>query len=502
MRILLVQPAPFEDTRLGLENTAWMSEPVALTSIAAMARPGDEVEILDLRCEPSSALPRRLREFRPDVVATTSMTTDAYQAQAILRTTRGILPSATTVIGGHHPTLMPEFFREPFVDGICKGEGEEVFQQLLDAVREHPEKDNARLVGIQGLEVNLNGTFQDQGKSAWVKDLDALPAPSRHLIKKYAHKYFFIAAQPMASIFTSRGCSFDCNFCAIWEFYDRKVRYLSAKVIADRMEACEEDIIFLLDDNFLTNANRLWALVEELESRNIKKFWMTQGRADFVVRHPDLIKRLAGVGMAGLLSGYESNAEDALKQLRKRATVNANVEAARILKENGVIPTGIFMVRPEFTAADFKDLYDYILDLGIAIPLVTIQTPLPGTELWRRKRDKLLTEDFRLFDISHAVVPTRLPRKQFYAEFVKWKRVIDGSVKRWFTPRRMMQRPRLYRLLFRGMPHVIRRRLAFNHIQFNANSYLRDEEGIIPVDAILAPDAAPPLNFEELEAAK
>ena len=35
----------------------------------------------------------------------------------------------------------------------------------------------------------------------------------------------------MASIQTSRGCAFDCNFCAIWEFYERKVRFLSARGI-------------------------------------------------------------------------------------------------------------------------------------------------------------------------------------------------------------------------------------------------------------------------------
>ena len=122
---------------------------------------------------------------------------------------------------------------------------------------------------------------------------------------------------------------------------------------------------------------------------------MSQGRSDFVAKNPELMKRLAEVGMVGLLSGYESNSQDALDNLRKRGNLEANLEAARILRDNGIISTGIFMVRPEFTAADFKGLYDYIRQLGLAIPLVTIQTPLPGTELFRDRRDELLTEDFR-----------------------------------------------------------------------------------------------------------
>ena len=54
MRILLVQPAPFEDNRLGLENTFWLSEPVGLTSIGTMVQDKHEVRILDMRLERAS----------------------------------------------------------------------------------------------------------------------------------------------------------------------------------------------------------------------------------------------------------------------------------------------------------------------------------------------------------------------------------------------------------------------------------------------------------------
>ena len=77
MRILLVQPAPFEDRRLGLENTFWLSEPVGLTSIGTMVEDEHEVKILDMRLEEPAALPETLRNFRPDIVGTTAMTTDA-----------------------------------------------------------------------------------------------------------------------------------------------------------------------------------------------------------------------------------------------------------------------------------------------------------------------------------------------------------------------------------------------------------------------------------------
>ncbi|HJN77235.1 MAG TPA: hypothetical protein QGF58_25140 [Myxococcota bacterium] len=72
----------------------------------------------------------------------------------------------------------------------------------------------------------------------------------------------------------------------------------------------------------------------------------------------------------------------------------------------------------------------------------------------------------------------RLPRDQFYAEFVKWKAVIDHSVRRWFTPRQMMKCPDLYRKLLPNLPKMIRRRIQYHPVHSNPESYLRDEAGL------------------------
>ena len=385
MRILLVQPAPFEDNRLGLENTFWLSEPVGLTSIGTMVQDEHEVLILDMRLEEPAKLPETLRNFKPDLVGTTAMTTDAYQAKAVMMLAKQILPTCLTVMGGHHATFMPEFYDEAYVDVVVQGEGELTFQDLVDtwsaAIAAEAEPSTQVLATLQGARVHLpDGTWTEGSKPKWA-EIDDFPAPDRKLIQQYQGQYFFLAAKPLASIFTSRGCSFDCNFCAIWEFYDRKTRFLSAKNIADQMEACEEDFIFLLDDNFLTNKQRLERLCEELEERKLGKYWMTQGRTDFIAKYPELIARLADVGLAGILSGYETNDEDALEGLNKRNTLENNRAASKILRENGILSTGIFMVRPDFEEKDFDALYDYIADLGVTFPLVTILTPLPGTEM-------------------------------------------------------------------------------------------------------------------------
>ena len=338
----------------------WLSEPVALTSIAAMVTDRHEVRILDLRLEPEDVLARTLSSFRPDIVGTTSMTTDAYQAKAVLRMARRMVPEALTVIGGHMPTLSPAEFDEDYVDVVVQGEGELTFREIVDRwvdQRAHGDRTFAGICGTRWRDPT--GVRRVEGKRPQTVDLDALPAPERSLIDAYRGRYFYTAVRPIASIFTSRGCSFDCNFCAIWEFYERRVRYLSAAKIVDQMEACEERFIFVLDDNFLVNKRRLNELCDEMERRGLRKYWMTQGRTDFVADNPDLIRRLAKNGLCGLLSGYETNDDDQLAALRKKSTYDKNIRANRLMAELGIWSTGIFMVRPDYTEAQFDSLYEY-----------------------------------------------------------------------------------------------------------------------------------------------
>jgi radical SAM superfamily enzyme YgiQ (UPF0313 family) len=476
MRILLVQPAPFESGRLGLENMIWLSEPVALTAVAG-AVPDHEVRILDMRLEDPLVLPEVLRTWRPDVVGTTSMTTDCYQAKAVLYLARRALPGCLTVVGGHHPTLSPEEFHEDYVDVLVRGEGELAFAALVEAWGRGDRAGFAQIAGLTWQE--RPGAWRENSKRAQTPSLDTLPRPASHLVAHYRKDYFFFAAQPMASIFTSRGCSFDCNFCAIWEFYERRTRYLSASAIADELERTPERFVFFLDDNFLTNKHRLEELVVELQRRQIHKFWFTQGRTDFVADNPELIARLVSVGLVGLLSGYETNSDEGLEELRKRSRVEKNHRAAEILRGHGVWTTGIFMARPDFDEADFQELYDGINQIGASAPLVTILTPLPGTELHRATRDQLLTDDRRLFDLLHPLLPTKLPREEFYRQFVSKERRTKDGMRKSLAPSVLLRQWRAWAHTLPNLPRFLWRRHLYKRAHYDVESYLRSEAGML-----------------------
>jgi radical SAM superfamily enzyme YgiQ (UPF0313 family) len=477
MRILLVQPAPFENGRLGLENALWLSEPAALTALAAMVEQDHEVRILDMRLEEPDALPRVLDAFRPELVGITSMTTDAYQAQAVAHCAKAILGDGVfTLLGGHHPSLAPQEHDIPAIDAICIGEGEETIQELTEHLAHGGSP--RELDAIAGLCFRRDGTQVFSAPRGQARQLDSFPRPARHLLGDYREQYFYGPALGMASIQTSRGCAFDCNFCAIWEFYDRRVRFLSAEGIVDRMEAVEERFIMFLDDNFLSHRQRIEELLDEIERRGVKKYWMIQGRTDFIAENPDLLRRMRDAGLMMVLSGYESNDEDALAAIQKDNTRANNLFAARHLNSLGIFTTGIFMTRPDFEVEDFDGLYAAINEMRVTIPLVVIHTPLPGTQTWRADEERLLTRDMRLFDLLHAVVPTRLPRRQFYEQYARWNEATLDSSKGSFSWS-FLKRPRLLLALAKGSRLFSQRLAILRRTLQDPESYLRDEDEII-----------------------
>lgn len=484
MRVLLVMPTPFENGRLGLENVVWLSEPVALTSVGTAISDAHDVRVIDMRLEDEDALARTLSSFRPDVVGTTSMTTDAYQAKAVLRAARNICPEALTVIGGHHPTLCPDEFDVDYIDVIVQGEGELTLREIMQRWTEQKARGercdrNTAFAGVKGTRwLDANGIRRVNPKREQTVDLDELPAPDRRLIARYQGRYFFTGIRPMASIYTSRGCSFDCNFCAIWEFYERRTRFLSAKKIVDQMAACSEPFIFVLDDNFLTNKRRATELCEELEKRGVKKYWLTQGRTDFAADHPELMARLAKNGLVMVLSGFESNDDDNLAALRKKSSWQKNLRANEVMRENGIFSTGVFMIRADWTHEQFEQLYDYVRSLQIAMPLFTILTPLPGTQLYRAYEDKLLTTDHRLFDLLHAVLPTRLPRDEFYKEFARSYDATEESVRNAYNAM-LKKRPGFVAKVLPSMVWFYARTWRYQRIHRDFRSFLRDEAGLM-----------------------
>lgn len=408
MRILFVQP-DYVPAPAGFRLAA-RPEPLALELLAATV-PEHEVEILDLRVCPD--LRTTLRRFAPDLVAVTALTTEAYAALEVLATVKEENPEVFTIAGGHHATLLPDDFCVPFVDAICLGEGESTFPGLIDALTR-----NGNLHHVPNLVwQDADGHFVRNER--FVPDChgDCIPLPRRDLVARFRNEYFFLDNRPDTALATGRGCPYRCSFCSVWEFYAGKTRQMSVQRIMKEVATIDTPHVLVLDDNFMLNAQREYALADCLRAEGIRLRWSMECRTDSIVRHPHLIEQWAELGLEGVLLGLEGASDETLAGVNKRNSIRTNDEAIRILQANGVFIWGAFLVDPNWSADQFKILYDYVTRHRITHTQFTVLTPLPGTQLYRERVSELLTHDYTCFDTLHAVVPTRLPREEFYRHF-------------------------------------------------------------------------------------
>ncbi len=407
VRILLVQPNLSEG--IGF-HVAASPEPLHLEMIAATV-PEHEVRILDLRLDRN--LEAALSSFQPDMVAITALTPEVYTAQDILQQVKSFSDEIFTVVGGHHATLLPQDFFLPQVDAVAIGEAEIMFQELTRAVAERRSLEDVPNLVWQ----SHSGMFIGNCRSERRIDLANLPLPRRDLTAAYRNEYFFLFDQPDTSLATSRGCPFRCNFCSVHEFYRGSINQMPPWRVVSEIATVATDHITFVDDNFLVNHDRENVIADLIRAERIKKRFSMECRTDSIVRHPELVEKWVDVGLYAVLLGLEGGSDKILKSVRKSAGIDMNNRAIEILQDHGVIIWGAFLVDPDWTADDFKQLRDYVNEKKITHTQFTILTPLPGTQLYRDRYDELLTHDYSCFDTLHAVLPTRLPREEFYQRF-------------------------------------------------------------------------------------
>jgi len=418
MRVLLIQPTP--NVRPIGFDLAILPEPLGLEVVAASI-PEHEVEIVDLRLEPD--LHSALNRFAPDVVAITALTTDVYAAQDILKRVKGFSEEIFTVVGGLHATLMPEDFQQSYVDVICLGDGEIIFPLLMEKLTGLQWTGSvlgevSNLIWRDGVTFVRNSRVYERPGSG----VDAIPMPRRDLIDRYRPHYHFYSNH-MMMLSTGRGCPSRCNFCSVWQFYGGFVRQLSARRVVDELQLLDSHHIGIVDDNFLINRKRDDEIADLIKAEGLEHHYLAQCRSDCIVRHRDLVEKWVGIGLGGILLGLEGASDEMLQLVNKRSDVVTNDRAIKILRDLDVIIWAAFIIDPQWSVEDFDRLEEYILRHQLTPVQYTVLTPLPGTDLYIERYDELLTHDYRCYDTMHSVLPTKLPREEFYRQFARLQNI-------------------------------------------------------------------------------
>ncbi len=417
------------------------TEPLGLEMIAGALGTERQVQLADMLT--GVDLEAVVKRFLPDFCGIScSFTVDVPETLRIAKLIKTLRPQTYIFVGGHHASLTPADFALPSVNAVVVGEGELTAPELIRALEVGDDP-----MTVPGLVLNTPSGQISTGERALVRSLDELPYPMRSLVRDWRKSYHLGLRGKLASLETSRGCPSRCTFCSVWRFHQGKVRLKSPERVLEEIQAVDMHNIFLTDDNFLASIPRAERIADLLLKHHIKKRFIFQARTDSIARHPETIAKLSEAGFATAFLGLEKIDAEGMKSVHKGNTVENNEKALAVLKNSGLNAFGTLIVDPDYDESDFKRLRDYVREHARVIPdaWFTVLTPLPGTILFDQVRETITTRNREMFDLAHAVLPTRLELGRFYEEFSRLYQTV-------YTRRAMKDR------LWESLSHWNRRR--------------------------------------------
>jgi magnesium-protoporphyrin IX monomethyl ester (oxidative) cyclase len=423
MRVLLVHPSPLLYSELYLRL-----EPLGLERVAdAVRTAGHEVRLLDLQVFDHADYAREVAEFRPRAVGfSLNYLANVPEVIDLAKSTKARWPGVFVFVGGHSASFIAAELLEHAggaIDAVVRGEGEAITPRLLEAA------------GERGLE-RLPGVVTPDGAGptpTLLDDLDRHP-PARDLGRRRS-RYFIGVLDPCASAELTRGCPWDCSFCSAWTFYGRSYRKVSPEAAAEDLARIREPNVFLVDDVAFIQAEHGMAIGREVERRGIRKEYYLETRCDVLLKNQEVFAYWRRLGLFYMFLGVEALDEEGLRLHRKRVTWGENERALEVARRLGFAVAINIIADPGWDERRFAIVREWALSVPEIVHL-TVATPYPGTETWLTESRALTTHDYRLFDVQHAVLPTRLPLARFYEELVNTQAVLNRKHLGWGAVRR------------------------------------------------------------------
>lgn len=413
MRILLVRP-PVPKHTIGLKHIM-ICEPLELEYIAAAIPPEHKVMIFDHLVE--TGFQKRLESFNPEMMVTSCYKSGTNEVIKLCRDVKRWKPSCVTVAGGVHATLVPKDYADASIDIIGKGDGTFMLPEIIDALTS-----GSSIYQVSGLAIpKADGQVDLTPERQYMPKADMLPLPRRELVSHLQHKYYYLMHQPVATMKTTWGCWYRCNFCFTWKITDGSTYSRSPESIIAELQSIKADDVYIVDDIFLIKNSRLTKLAELIRANNIRKKYLVYARADFIAANEDVIAEWAELGLSAVFIGLEAVTDTELTSMNKELPAVDNIKAIEVLRKYNIDTYGSLIPGADYSVEDWDRLWTFIKDNGLYYVNISPHTPLPGADMWEEFKDQItVPEDAHgLFDLSHMILPTKMPLKQYYRQLLK-----------------------------------------------------------------------------------
>jgi len=376
LKIVLINPPSncVDDDRI--------EPPLGLLYIVSMLRERGfkNIEVLDLSGNHDDyVIHNEINNIpKADVYGISCLSTTYNYVKLIINYLRKNYSESNIIIGGPHPTALPEeSLIDLGADSVIVGEGELTFCDLLEQYISAKKK--------------IKGVFQGNV----LQNIDNYPFPARDVIdyNTYSRK---LLNQSVVSIISSRGCSHHCIHCnsIVMGGGSNNVRYRSAENLIQEIVYLKESYNnFRFNDDNFTGHPEIAKILTHIEPLDIK-FRIFARLEDLT---ENICKLLYKAGCIHVSVGLESLCPSNLKLLGKGSQIGKE-NNIRIAKNNGLFIRSSFMVGlPHDTETSINHYFSQAANIGIDEFAIYPLIPYPGTIIWKNPEKfgyKIIENDF------------------------------------------------------------------------------------------------------------
>jgi anaerobic magnesium-protoporphyrin IX monomethyl ester cyclase len=358
--------------------------PLSILAIAAVVEGKEEYTIVDGNLDPSptETLLSIIKEHAVDLLAVTVMPgPQTVGAVASCREIRARFPRLPIVWGGYFASnYTAAALNAGYVDYAVRGQGEQTFLELLEAIRGHRD-----LKDIPGLSYKTPEGKACHNPERPMRSLDDYPWYPYHRLP--AEKYLLptFLGKRTAVHQASLGCPYRCNFCGVVTFSGSREKMESPArtegMLRHLVERYGIDAVQFYDNNFFLREDHTKELAGRLAPLNLR--WWCEGRSDIMMRYSDdTFEALKRAGCTMIFFGAESGSNERLKEMNKDLRAEDTVALASRIRRFGIIPEfSIIFGNPKDPDGDTRECIGFIRKLKRLNPdaeiIVEHYTPVP-----------------------------------------------------------------------------------------------------------------------------
>ncbi len=317
-------------------------------------------------------------------------------------------PSIKIFLGGSHASISPqECIDNPLFDSVCVGEGESLILEMINDCK--------------------NGGLKSAYYCTAIEDVNKVPIPDRTLIPGSHGGDIFAQGENYIgkgneNFITSRGCPFNCSFCASKALWGRKVRYRSVQNIVWEFEyiLSVSDIhqLRICDDNITSNKKRLSEICVLLKDYGF--VWRCSVRAESLT--PEICRVLSDGGCKEVSVGIESGDQRVLDFLNKKSSVEEMMLGCENAHNEGITVRALFMIGTPGEREDTPEINrDYINKLDYDLLTLSTFIPLPGTDVSKfpeKFNCEILTRDYKKYNKDYWVSDNGVKKTRTYTPLI------------------------------------------------------------------------------------